>query len=301
MPHFSRFSRRRSPILELENAIAGCAFRIAPEREDELAELCDVKNLTITLVDESGFSIRVRLPENEVVINVASLEFLWASTHAHLILYSEYSLAQRSGSSTFDTGGNERSRNAMELLAWAGRNILDKGTDRWPAHLPRPLPFPTEKSDGYVTNELFLCALAWIIHHEIAHVRQNHPALVTTCSIAEEKDADEKATQWILDKSTVPQESRKRTLGIAAAILALQDLRSPNKFEPLKTHPSTFERIDSCLAKAGVSENDEVYAFSAVTMQIQLACRGIDRLFDGNTFRELYSEYLIEFARVNAG
>jgi hypothetical protein len=106
---------------------------------------------------------------------------------------------------------------------------------------------------------LFLCALAWIVHHEIAHIRLNHQALVTTCSIAEERDADIEATKWILDKSTVPQESRKRTFGIAAAILALQGFHSPDQFVALKTHPSAFERIDYCLSEAGISEDDEVF------------------------------------------
>jgi hypothetical protein len=294
-------SHLRSPILDLQNAIAGCAFRIAPERENELAKLRDLTNLTLALVDEAGFSIRVRLPEHEVVVNIAALEFLWASAHAHLILYNEYSLAQRTGSSTFDTGGTERSRNAMELLAWAGRNVLGDGTDPWPALLPRPERFPIERTDGHFANELFLCALAWIIHHEIAHIRLSHQALITTSSIAEEKDADIAATKWILDKSTVPQESRKRTFGIAAAILALQGFRSPDQFVALKTHPSTFERIDYCLTVAGVPEDDEVFAFSAVTMQIQLACLGVNKRFDGKTFRELYSEYLVEFARTNTG
>lgn len=293
-------SHPRSPVLELENAIAGCAFRIAPERASELAELLDLNKLTLALVDEPGFNIRVRLLEREVMINVAALEFLWASAHAHLILYNEYCLAQRSGSNTFDTGGTDRSRKGIELLAWAGRNILADGTDLWPATLPRPERCPAEKSDGHATNELFLCALSWIIHHEIAHIRLNHQALVTTCSTAEEKGADIAATKWILDKSTVLQESRKRTFGIAAAILALQGVHSPDQFVALKTHPATFERIDYCLTAAGVLEDDEVFAFAAVTMQIQLACRGIDRKFDGNTFRELYSEYLIEFARANA-
>lgn len=292
-------SHSRSPILELENAIASCAFRIAPEREKELAELRDLKNLTLTLEDAPGFNIRVRLPEHEVVINVAALEFLWASAHAHLILYNEYSFAQRSDSITFDTGGNERCQKAMELLAWAGQNLLDKGTDIWPLSLPRPVRFPVKNCDTHVANELFLCALAWIIHHEIVPVRLNHQALVSTCSIVEEKDADLAATKWILEKSTVPQESWKRTFGIAAAILALQGFKSPDQFIFLKTHPSTFERIDNCLTAAGVSEDDEVFAFAAVTMQIQLACLGINKRLDGNTFRELYSEYLFEVARAN--
>jgi putative addiction module component (TIGR02574 family) len=89
--------------------------------------------LTLSLVDEPKFNVRVRLREREVVISVAALEYLWASAHAHLILYNEYCLAQRSGAITFDTGGTERSRKAMELLAWAGRNILGDGTDQWQA------------------------------------------------------------------------------------------------------------------------------------------------------------------------
>lgn len=71
-----------SPVLELKNAIAGCAFRIAPERESELAELRDENNLTLILVDEPGFKIRVRSAEREITIDVAALKFLWARAHA---------------------------------------------------------------------------------------------------------------------------------------------------------------------------------------------------------------------------
>lgn len=287
----------RSPVLELEAAIAACPFRIAPERERELATLCDLNDLTICLSDESAFNVRIRLDTREIVIGVAALEFLWASAYAHLILYNEYCRAQLTGADAFDTGGTERSRKALELLAWAGRNISSSGDAEWPTEFPRPERFPAERSDGHVANELFLCALAWIIHHEIAHARLNHQPLITTCSIAEEKEADVAATRWILDMCRVPQEARKRTFGIAAAILALQGFLNPDQFVSLKTHPSTFERIDYCLNAAGVPEDDEVFAFAAVIMQIQLAFRGIDKKFDGNNFRELCSEYLLEFAR----
>jgi len=286
----------RSPILHLETAIGGCAFRIAPERGSELGEFRDFKNITMSIVDEPGFDIRVLIDKHQIVMGIAALEFLWASSHAHLVLYNEYCLAQQSGATKFDTGGSNRSLKAMELLTWAGHN-LKEGNRKWPDNLPQPVQYPVEKSDIHAANELFLCALAWIVHHELAHLRLDHQAFKSSCTIDEEKDADLAATDWILGKCSVQQEARKRTYGIAAAILAMQGFQKIERFASLKTHPSTFERIDYCLTAASVPDNDEIYAFSAVTMQIQLAHRGSHHLHDGKTFRELYSEYLYEFAK----
>lgn len=290
----------RSPILTLENAIAGCAFRIAPERNHELAEFRDSRHIKLSLVDERDFNIRVLLDKNEVIIGIAALEFLWASCHAQLVIYHEYGLAQQSDATIFDTGGSDRRLNAMKLLNWAGHNIQNSGKELWPADLPQPVRYPVPLSDIHAANELFLCAIAWIIHHELAHLRLNHQALSSPCTIVEEKDADLEATKWILDKCTDSKETRKRTYGIAAAILALQGFQNEDQFVSLKTHPSTFERIDYCLTAANIDDDDEIYAFSAVTMQIQLAHRGIHKSHAGSSFRELYSEYLIEFSKASS-
>lgn len=293
-------SHSRSPILTLENAIAGSAFRIAPERESELAEWRDLNGLAIVLADSPNLNISVCLSKREITINIASLEFLWASAHAHLMLYDEYCKAQRQGNQQFDTGGNPRTRNALNLLTWATNNLLTQGAEPWPSTLPYPVQFPTQRSDVHVTNELFLCETAWIIHHEIAHIRLDHQPVITIRSIDEEKEADISATKWILDKSLAPQESRKRTFGIAAAILALQGINNPTQFNVLQTHPNTFERIDYCLTEADVPEDDEVYAFSSVIMQIQLAYKGVDAKFESGSFKDMFSEYLIEFARAQS-
>lgn len=288
----------RSPILSLENAIASSAFRIAPELENELAEVRDQNNLSFSLVDEPGFSLRVLLMEGEVIINIAALEYLWASVHAHFVLFDEYRKAQEQGIHKFDTGGCDRRKNAVALLDWAVQNISTKGTAKWPQGLPCPEKHPEHESDVHVTNELFLCAIAWILHHEIAHVRLAHPPLSTCRSMSEEKEADIAATRWILSMSKVVSESTKRTFGIALAILAMLGLDEPVNKGPLPTHPDAFERIDYCLSEAGISEVDQVYAFASVIMQIQLAFRGIDKAYDGSSFKVIFSEYLIEFSRV---
>jgi hypothetical protein len=288
--------QQRSPVLRLKNAIAGAAFRIAPEKEEELAEFRDAHGVSLALEDGSGFRFNVKLTSREVSTNVATLEYLWASAHAHLVLYDEYCKAQRSGLVHFDTGSNPRTHAALELLNWSVRNLADAGNAAWPSHLPAPVQFPTPGTDVHVANELFLCAVAWILHHEIAHLRLGHPAIQSNRSLIEEQEADREATMWILADSVVTQESRKRTVGIAAAILALQGIHKATDFTICDTHPGTFERIDACLTAAQVSDDDEVYAFAACVMQIQLAARGVLLAADGGSFKEVFSEYLIAFA-----
>lgn len=292
-------SHPRSPVLNLENAIAGAAFRIAPEKEKELAEFRDQQGVSLALADGPGFVFNVNLKSREISTNVATLEFLWCSSHAHLILYDEYSKAQHSGQAKFDTGGNPRSRTALELLNWSVTNLFDHGAAAWPKQSPQPERLPLAGTDIHIANELFLCGVAWIVHHELAHLRLGHPAIKSNRSYIEEREADVEATRWILAESKVPRESRKRTVGIAAAILAMQSIQRPSQFSILDTHPRAFERIDYCLNAAKVSDDDEVYAFAACIMQIQLASRGLDFAPDAKCFKEIFSEYLVAFARGN--
>lgn len=288
---------QRSPIVLLQDLIAGVPFRISPEREGELKEFLDRENISLAIEDGPGFRFEVNLNDGTVTTNVASLEFLWASTHAHLILYDEYSKAQRSGDSHFDASSSTRARAGIDLVNWTIRNMADTGTASWPHDLPKPELDPPKGSDVHVANELFLCSIAWIIHHELSHVRLGHNPLLTIRSQTEEKEADLGATEWILNECADNQEYRKRTIGIAAAILSLQGIAGDTSFDIRESHPRAFERIDYCLTSAGIDDNEEVFAFAACIMQIQLSYYGINIAHDGSSFRDLYSKYLIEFAR----
>ncbi len=69
----------RSPILQLESAIAGAPFRIAPEREKELGDWCDEEGVFLDIVDQPGFTFHVYPSEKKVQTSIASLEFLWST------------------------------------------------------------------------------------------------------------------------------------------------------------------------------------------------------------------------------
>ncbi|MCH8500052.1 MAG: hypothetical protein LAT63_16380 [Marinobacter sp.] len=288
----------RSPILELESAIAAAPYRIAPEREQELGDWCDVEGVFLDIVDQPGFTFHVYPLEKKIQTSIASLEFLWSTTYVHLVLYDEYAQAQERGEDAFDTGGTQRSAAAIDLAKWAVGNIFGSGKQPWPDNFVRPIAEPVHHSDVHVANELFLSAFAWIMHHELAHIRLGHGVAITSRSQEEEKEADVAATRWILEKCHDSKQLQKRTYGVVAAILSLKAIASPGTRDVLQTHPPTFERIDYCLSEAGIDDDNEAYAFAACIMQIQLASRGVSVAHDGSSFKEIFSEYLIEFSKL---
>jgi hypothetical protein len=194
----------RSPICHLKDQIAGSPFSSAPEKESLCKEHRETYRITFALVDESFFRIRVRINQesknHEVVLPIAALEYLWAFSHYCWVLTQEYAQAQENGFSDFNCVGNERLQESFHLLAWAKVNLTGTGTEQWPQHGPCPRHTPlSDGDDEHVATELFLCALAWMLHHEIAHIVLGHPFVNTFLSYNEERDADAFATNWLLD------------------------------------------------------------------------------------------------------
>jgi hypothetical protein len=288
----------RSPILELQAAIAGAPFRITPEREHELGDWVYHEDIALDLIDQKGFTFHVLTQRKKIQTSIATLEYLWATSHTHLVLYDEYVQAQLRGDEQFNTGKNYRLRSALELSRWAMENLASSGVQPWPESLLKPCAEPEYGSDGHKANELFLCSFAWMMHHELAHVRLGHNAVITSRSLEEEKEADVEATKWILTRCPNPAQVQKRVYGMVAAILALKAISNPSDSSVMQTHPHTFERLDYCLRESGVNPDNEAYAFAACVMQIQLASRGVTVAHDGKTFQDIYSEYLYEFAKL---
>ncbi|MEN8260073.1 MAG: phage exclusion protein Lit family protein, partial [Pseudomonadota bacterium] len=199
-----------------------------------------------------------------------SLELLWCAAHAYCVLTNEYQKAHDSGAAFFNSGATSRCRRALTLYDWALRKCVDRLDETWPSDATMPTKEASNGSDIWAANELFLISVAWIIHHEIAHVHLGHPT-VTTRSIDEEKEADLSGTKWVLPDAGAIAEITKRTLGIATAILVLTacDLRA-HSFRA-STHPRSFERLMYCVAHGELAEDHRIYAVIFVLLQIHLA------------------------------
>lgn len=288
--------KMKSPILSQLNHIASAPYRIAPERQIELRSIDLEEDLSIDFIEKNGFQFSVNPRTKVITTTVPTLEYFWACSYFHLVITYDYQQCKAEGNEFFDTSKYENTVTAIDLLKWAKNNVSSsKRREEWPSNFPRPSEKIKESSMVYSANELFLCGVAWIIHHEIAHVTKKHPNVTTSSSKFEEREADIQATEWILQKCKDPQQLYKRTIGIISIILALQLLEEPLKSNIFETHPKAFERIDYCICNSHLDEDHELFFFASIILQIQLAFKGVNVHHEGKTFKERFSNYLIEY------
>lgn len=296
----------RSPICLLEAQIAGAPFNVAPEKASLCAQQRDNHKIDFVMVDEPKFGVRVRLDADsqtpEIVLPIASLEYLWAFSHYCWVLTQEYAAAQRAGAKQFDCVGNERLRESTHILQWAKANLVNSGTAQWPEFGPRPKQDSDSCDDSRVATELFLCTIAWILHHEIAHVVLQHPMIDTAFSEQEEREADRYATDWLLDG--LPQDDprlRKRALGLTVAVLCLQSLEVDTVSCLRNTHPAAHDRIFKNTAIYQVGNDEVVEAMCTVVLQYLFHDTGISADVDGASFSEILGELLYDILRAKSG
>ena len=292
----------RSPICLLEAQIASAPFNVAPEKADLCAQQRDEHKIDLVMVDEPKFGFRVRLEEDsqtpEIVLPIASLEYLWAFSHHCWVLTQEYAESQRVGAEQFDCVGNKRLRESANILQWAKVNLTSTGTEPWPESGPRPKENSDSCDDSAVATELFLCALAWISHHEIAHVVLQHPLINTVFSEQEEREADSHATKWLLDG--LPQcdpKLKKRALGLAVAVLCLQSLEIGGDSCLRNTHPAAHDRIFNNIASYQVGNDEVIDAICMVVLQYLFHETGITANIEGSTFSVILGDLLYDISR----
>lgn len=289
----------RSPICNLERSISGAAFNVAPEKEARCAKIRDEYGITVTLYDDNGFSVKVDTEKRTIWLPISSLEYLWAFSHYCWVLIQEYSSSQREGTIMFDCMGNTRLQTSFSLLEWAKNNLLTTGIELWPEKLPQPGKNSDLYGDVNVANELFLCSLGWMMHHEIAHIVLNHPPLVTNFSELEEKEADKYATEWLLSGLVVNSPVlKKRAIGVAVGISCLQSLEVNTNSCLRNTHPSAHNRIFDCLSKYKVGNEEAIEAFLVVILQFLFHNEGIQVDIEEKRFSTLLSDILVDISRM---
>lgn len=184
----------------------------------------------------------------------------------------------------------------------------DRRRVEWPDSLPHPAVAEvsartgSEPSNEEVATELFLCASAWILHHELAHLRLQHP-LVTTNSVAEEREADQAATGWILDSYPGEPRTLKRGLGIAVAVVALAvlQLESPalsNTGVP-QTHPGVADRLFHALDHPAFGEDHQVFDFVVHSLKLHFDHVGIEADGEYDNARDCFHDYCMTLHRLD--
>lgn len=259
-----------SPIADLLGAIASCPFRVAPEAAHALNKVIDDRTLTLEVCYDPRLFAELIPSKGQIRLGVPFLEVLWSAAHAYIVTFHEYQLANRRGETLFAVGGTSRTAAAYALYrqllsAHARGNPIE-----WPSQEIVPVRFPLEGTDIYAANELFLVAISWIIHHEIAHARLDHQE-VTVTSISQENEADGAATQWVCAGTEETRPLHKRSMGIVTAVVLLLAYDIETRRNHSTTHPPSFERLILNLDATGLGPDEMIYAFALVLVEIHLA------------------------------
>lgn len=182
-----------SPILALTDWIASSPYRIAPEKEAQLAPFLKNTRTVLTITPGPGFTAEVDVTTttpHQLSLSVPALELLWTAAHAYVVIFDEYRKALEEHKEFLDVGALARTREAFTLYDWALRNCEDKSCYEWPNPVLRPRKDVPPLSDIQVANEVFLTAVAWIILHEVGHLHLGH-SRITVRSRSEEQEADQ--------------------------------------------------------------------------------------------------------------
>lgn len=298
----------RSPITPIKDHVASSILNIAPERAHEVTDLLKQHQIALVLDDRAGFVFTAGPSEhgNQIRASVQGLELLWALSFAYYVLYQEWK--RNPAAAELDLSASSRTRGAAALLQWALENNVGGRRVMWPDDLPHPevasagVRAGGEPRDEVVATELFLCASAWILHHELAHLRLQHP-LVTTDSVAEEREADQAATAWILDSLPEEPHRLKRGLGIAVAVVALAVLKLERPTMSSgglpQTHPGVAERLFDALDHSAFGEDHQVFDFVVHSLKLHFDHVGVEAGGEFDTARDCFHEYCMILHRLH--
>lgn len=260
-----------SPIRRIIPNVLDSLIRIAPEREAETRAL--LEGVRFELTDEPDFDFHAR-KDGVISIPERGVELLWVVSYVFWQRYTAYKnavAAIAAGSVPPDA----QLQPSLDLIDWAlaNQDIEHPGLP-WPPALPEPTGFEAsvgEPRPERVADELAMCALGWLLHHELAHITNDDFRKVPPeQSRAREREADAAATRWLLDRAPQGMPTDKRALGIAVATvtLAALEIEGPPKRPELRTHPPAAERIDESLTHPALGDDNTIFVVAAIGLRL---------------------------------
>lgn len=286
----------KSPIKHIMEHVHNSIINIAPERAEEFIN--KFPNLTIQYLDTDEWICNSNSKTCHINISRSVAETAWCLSYCYMVFYQKY----YDGKMILEKRkiyykDDEEAFRAAQLYKWAFDNWLYQNLRRpWDLNFPYPKN-PPQSFFEKVATELSLCALAYMLHHELAHIILRHEKSNDNyVNIEAEKEADIYAANWILDNNlkTDGPVFRKRALGIAVALEMLIAKGIYKKdINHLIDHPRAFDRLINTLSNFITNPNHAVWAVLVSTLSIHLNNAGIslpEKLYE--TFYDCLDDYL---------
>ena len=262
-----------SPIRFVMSHIHEAIVNIAPENKERFDN--EYPDFILEYFDTDKWILEVDASKH-ISLSRRVVEIYWAVAYGYITFYTKIVQGKKIIQET-EKNLHEDSevKNAMLLLTWIYESWLNNVDSPWPIDLPRPLENPKKGIMENVADELCLCSIAYLIHHELAHVRLQHSGSST---IDIEKEADAEATDWLLNHSLDEWDYKfiKRALGIAVAFEVLTAKGIYTKTFDGITHPYSYNRLYHSLDKYINDPQHVVWALIASTLKLHLDNQKID-------------------------
>lgn len=288
---------------------------VAPEKSDVLQDRL-VRFGIAFAVDQSEDRIFFTADSGERVITVGlkCLGRLWANSFAYFCIYTSVAEAKTNDPSIreMSLNENERLRQATELLRWATtadigiklhqRYGIEFAASETPTGLPIPFSGNEFASDEHVADELTLVAIGYTLHHERVHIELGHVRCEGADSFEQEKVADMRAAEWLLDSPDIqPNAMLKRQLGIAVALGWLASREVYVGKSGGNSHPPGYDRLFQVLDQYVEDDNDLIWAFVSVLLGVHLHNGQIELEMDQefSSFKDCVNYYINEISKIN--
>ena len=259
----------KSPIAHAMKFLHRALVNIAPEREQEFDDAYAYFHLEY--VDSAKWICHVDPRKRFIRLSRRVVEVTWCASYAYMVFYLKKIQGQRVHEAReIDLHSDQELSAAMQLLSWAYENWLNNEDTPWPDHLPQPEESPIKGSFKQVADELCLCAMAYILHHELAHIRLNHSP--EEKSTETERDADYAAADWIMHPSLAEYDPKfvKRALGIAVALEVLTSRGIYTGAFADDSHPPSYDRLVHTLRRFIDDPNHVVWGVVVATLKLHL-------------------------------
>lgn len=187
---------------------------------------------------------------------------------------------------------------ADRLFTWAvgvdvTRWLKREGINLEPDHvlqathddLPNDVLSTLNESQRIMGEGLFRCACAFILLHELGHLKFGHTYTEGYRSLEQEKEADRFAAEWMSDSATgspgdVEADRLNALFGIAVALLWLTVFNVYFGQKESTTHPQGYDRLsqllDQVIDRSNEEEHQMVWYFVSTMLFIHMWSAGYD-------------------------
>jgi Peptidase U49 len=277
-----------SPLSALFPAVGASLRRVAPERGAAFDK--QTRGIVLSIVPVDRWLCQTQF--GGIQVSTRALEITWAFCYATWVFYTRAVMGSEPSGEVIDLTSRADLQPALRLLDWAMSAMSAEHGPPWPNDLPRPSESTVFASDEHVATEMALVAVAFFLHHELAHNYLDPGG--PEDELVHERACDEAAADWLLGVPGLAAQTRaKRAIGTAVGLLLITAYGVWTGRYDGVIHPFGFDRLIDVLETQVRADDSVVWAVVVAVLALHTtrARLPVPRPASDATFRDVANAY----------